>query len=47
MAAFVNGTFGRYVSVRSYVVYKNGKARKVRASLRKWPGTKNRLYFKY
>jgi len=47
MAAFVNRTWGRYLSVKSYVVYKNGKARKTRAYLRKWPGTKTRTYFKY
>lgn len=47
MAAFSKRTWGRYLTVKSYIVFVNGKKRKTRAHLRKWPGTKNRLYFKY
>jgi hypothetical protein len=47
MAAFVGKPWGRYLWVRSYEVYKNGRRRKIRAYLRKWPGTKARTYFNY
>lgn len=47
MAAFSKRAWGRYKTVKSYVVYKNGKRRKIRAYLRKWPGTKANLYFQY
>lgn len=47
MAAFVKKAWGRYLTVKSYVAFVNGKRRKTRSHLRKWPGTKAGLYFKY